>query len=86
MGIDSFLIEIIPKDNISDKSFFLKPNLDFINNYKELENQKIIILQYPLGKNLSISSSIINKVIIYSNEIYQSASLKKVLLVELFFC
>ena len=74
MGIDAFLIQIISKDDILDKSFFLKPNLDFINKIEKLENQKIIILHYPLGKELSISSNTIKKVNAYSYEIYHTAS------------
>ena len=47
--IDVTVIEILPKDNISPE-FFLSPNINYINNFDDLEKQKIAILQYPGGK------------------------------------
>ena len=52
LNIDVALVEIIPKDKIDD-SYFLTPNMD----YSQLNNtgQKILIVQFPLGKYLSYS-------------------------------
>ena len=47
--IDVTVIEILPKDNIPPE-FFLSPNLSYINNFDDLKNQDIAILQYPKGK------------------------------------
>ena len=47
--IDAIVIEIIPKDEIS-KDYFLLPHIDYKDNYNELINKKISILQYPRGE------------------------------------
>ena len=45
--IDVTVIEIIPKDKIS-KKYFLLPNIDYMDNYKDyLLKKDIIIVQYP---------------------------------------
>ena len=48
-NIDVTVIEILPEDNISPV-FFLSPNLNYINNFDDLEKKDIAILQYPGGK------------------------------------
>jgi hypothetical protein len=52
-GIDITIIEIIPKDGIKDKTYFLNPNTD--NNYEEFIGKNIQIIQFPDGKKLSKS-------------------------------
>ena len=68
LGLDVTLIEILPKDNISD-DYFLLPNLEYINGYKQFENKKIYIFQFPEGGNLSYSVGIIQ---MYSLHGYRS--------------
>ena len=58
--IDATIVEILPKDGI-EKEFFLLPLLDYMNNYSELINKEITIIQYPLGQ-LSYSDGIIKKI------------------------
>ena len=53
LGIDITIIEIIPKDGIKDKTYFLNPNTD--NNYEEFIGKNIQIIQFPDGKKLSKS-------------------------------
>ena len=52
-AIDITMIEIIPKDGIKDKTYFLNPNTD--NNYGEFIGKNIQIIQFPDGKKLSKS-------------------------------
>ena len=52
-GIDITIIEIIPKDGIKDKTYFLNPNTE--NNYEEFIGKNIQIIQFPDGKKLSKS-------------------------------
>ena len=52
-GIDITIIEIIPKDGIKDKTYFLNPYTD--NNYEEFIGKNIQIIQFPDGKKLSKS-------------------------------
>ena len=52
-GIDITIIEIIPKDGIKDKTYFLNPKTD--NNYEEFIGKNIQIIQFPDGKKLSKS-------------------------------
>ena len=52
-GIDITIIEIIPKDGIKDKTYFLNPNTD--KNYEEFIGKNIQIIQFPDGKKLSKS-------------------------------
>ena len=73
LGLDVTLIEILPKDNISD-DYFLLPNLEYINGYKQFENKKIYIFQFPEGGNLSYSVGIIKNVNSYKNEMSHLAS------------
>ena len=73
LGLDVTLIEILPKDNISD-DYFLLPNLECINGYKQFENKKIYIFQFPEGGNLSYSVGIIKNVNSYKNEMSHLAS------------
>ena len=75
MGIDAFVIEILPEDNV-DKSFFLKPNLDFVNDIQEIAKKEIVIIQYPSGEDISISTGEILKVNKYTNEIFHKSSTK----------
>jgi len=51
---DISIIEIIPKDEIKDKTYFLEPNTDDYNNFIEKEIQ---IIQFPEGKRLSLSEA-----------------------------
>ena len=53
LGIDITIIEIIPKDGIKDKTYFLNPNTD--KNYEEFIGKNIQIIQFPDGKKLSKS-------------------------------
>ena len=73
LGLDVTLIEVLPKDNISD-DYFLLPNLEYINGYKQFENKKIYIFQFPEGGNLSYSVGIIKNVNSYKNEMSHLAS------------
>ena len=52
-SIDITIIEIIPKDGIKDKTYFLNPKTD--NNYEEFIGKNIQIIQFPDGKKLSKS-------------------------------
>ena len=47
--IDATVIEILPKDNIP-KHYFLLPLKDYRDNYDELINEDIAIIQYPKGE------------------------------------
>ena len=49
MNIDITVIEILPDDNIK-KKYFLLPDKNYINEFNELINKDIVILQYPRGK------------------------------------
>ena len=46
IGINSTVIEILPSDKI-EKDYFLLP---MINEYKDLKNETIDLIQYPKGK------------------------------------
>ena len=46
INIDATVIEILPEDNISQDNF-LSPNENYLNNYDNLTNQDIAIMQYP---------------------------------------
>ena len=48
MDIDATVIEILPDDNIKTK-YFLLPDKNYINEFNELINKDIIILQYSRG-------------------------------------
>ena len=47
--IDAIVIEILPKDNISEK-YFLSPDIRSISNFNKLEGKTIAIIQYPKGE------------------------------------
>ena len=49
IDMDVTVIEIISKDNIP-KDYFLLPLIDYMNNYNELINKEISIIQYPRGE------------------------------------
>ena len=50
MNIDSIVIEILHKDDISF-DFFLLPNMDYLDNQKKLINREIAVLQYSSGES-----------------------------------
>ena len=52
--IDATIIQIIDKDGIDD-SYFLLPNLEYNDNYKDLTGQFIQVPQFPGGKDLCLS-------------------------------
>ena len=55
LNIDCTLVEILSEDNINE-DYFLLPNIDYKDyNYKQLKNKKILVVQFPEGKNLSYS-------------------------------
>ena len=61
LKIDVTLIEIIPKDNIIDPSYFLSPyinNENVFNTYRFIK-RNIEIIQYPNGKELCLSKGVI---------------------------
>ena len=47
--IDAILIEILPKDNISN-DYFLLPQKDYMDNYDKFIGKEITIIQYPQGE------------------------------------
>ena len=47
--IDATVIQILPKDNISN-DYFLLPQKDFMDNYDKFIGKEITILQYPQGE------------------------------------
>ena len=47
--MDITVIEIISKDEIT-KDYFLLPLIDYMNNYNQLINKEISIIQYPRGE------------------------------------
>ena len=55
--MDVAVIEIIPKDKIPE-DFFLLPLIDYMDNYNQLINKEISIIQYPRGE-MKYSYSII---------------------------
>ena len=55
LNIDCTIVEILKKDNVNE-DFFLLPNINYnINNYDELKDKKIYVVQFPEGKYLSHS-------------------------------
>ena len=60
IGINSTVVEILPEDNI-DKEYFLLPKIIQDNNYKDMKNEKIIIINYQNGK-LNYSNGIIQDI------------------------
>ena len=77
INADVTLVEIIPKDNIQEQ-YFLMPNID----YSYLPNfiQNIKVVQYPLGRFLSVSDGRIlglyipNKIYFFHNASTQGGS------------
>ena len=61
LNIDATFIEIIPKDKI-EKNYFLLPLLEYMNEFNDLINKEITIIQYPLGGKLSYSNGIIKEI------------------------
>ena len=49
IGLDVTVIEILPKDDISN-DYFLIPPICYMYNYNALLNKEIIIFQYPSGQ------------------------------------
>ena len=72
---DISIIEIIPKDEIKDKTYFLEPNTDDYNNFIEKEIQ---IIQFPDAKRLSLSKAkITGKLKTYDYMFFHEASTEK---------
>ena len=62
MDIDCIIIEILAKDNVYE-DFFLLPNEEYNdNNFNELNNKKIYVVQFPKGMKLSYSVGEIIKI------------------------
>jgi len=52
IDIDCTIVEIMKEDNINE-DYFLLPNIDYKDvNYNELKNNKVYIVQFPLGKDM----------------------------------
>ena len=71
IDIDAIIVEILPEDNI-EGNYFLEPEL---YNIKNIINNPIYILQYPLGNKICYSSGFIKK--INDNEITHNSTTKK---------
>ena len=55
LKIDCTIVEIINKDNVRE-DYFLHPNIDYNdNNFNELKNKIVYVVQFPGGKDLSYS-------------------------------
>ena len=55
LEIDCTIVEILNKDKVNE-DYFLLPNIDYnSNNYNELKNKLVNVVQFPGGKNLSYS-------------------------------
>ena len=76
MNIDSTIVQILTKDNISDE-YFLLPNLDYLNGYEQFKNKKIVIFQFPGGNDLNLSTGNIINVNPNTYELIHSASTEK---------
>ena len=61
--IDAILIEILPKDNISN-DYFLLPQKDYMDNYDKLIGEKITIIQYPKGEIKYAGGKILEKTVL----------------------
>jgi len=56
------IIEILSNDEVNE-DYFLIPNMDYYdNNYNNLKNEKIYIVQFPGGKKLGNSEGEIIKI------------------------
>ena len=52
IDIDCSIVEILKEDNINE-DYFLLPNIDYKDyNYNQLKNNKVYIVQFPLGKEM----------------------------------
>ena len=72
---DISIIEIIPKDEIKDKTYFLEPNTADCDNFIEKEIQ---IIQFPEGNRLSLSKGkITGKLKTYEDMFFHEASTEK---------
>ena len=49
IGLDSIVIQILPKDDIG-KDYFLLIDKNYINKFNELIGEDIVIIQYPKGE------------------------------------
>ena len=54
LNIDAIVIEILDKDDINDY-FYLLPNHDYLNNFDDLVEKVVCIIQFPKGGVLSHS-------------------------------
>ena len=62
INIDCTIVEIIKEDNINE-DYFLLPNIDYKDfNYNELKNNKVYIVQFPLGGNMCHSKGEITNI------------------------
>ena len=68
LGIDAVIIQILFEDNIPER-YFLLPNTQYINGYKQFEKKQIYIPQYALGENLQCAFGSIKQINLYKNEI-----------------
>ena len=73
MDIDVTVVEIQKNDNI-EKIYFLSYNSDYLKDFSGLDNENIIILQYPLGGPLNKSKGKILSVDKYQKEFSYNAS------------
>ena len=60
-NIDCTIIEILQNDNINE-GYFLLPNIDYLNNFDDLKENKIYIPQFRKGGNLSYSKGEIKNI------------------------
>jgi hypothetical protein len=61
INLDIVIIEIKSEDNI-DKEYFLLPNIDYIDNYNDLKEKEISLLQFPKGGKLCFSNGKIKEI------------------------
>ena len=73
MNIDATVVEIKPDDKI-DQKYFLSFNIDYLNNFNDLENKNIFIIQYPFGGPLNKSKGKILSVDKYQKNLSYNAS------------
>ena len=60
IGIDSIVIEILPADGI-EENYFLLPMINYLDEFEELKNEEIVMMQKPKGK-LSFSTGKIKEI------------------------
>ena len=61
INLDIVIIEIKSEDNINEE-YFLLPDRDYIDNYNDLKEKEISILQFPNGDKLSFSKGKIKEI------------------------